>query len=271
MYRLSSVLFAAATAGLTLPTFARRESGSPNTKQWRLQYTTAAAGGDAELRSAWHDLPRHPTNAANAASSRDATVFTFVNEIPKGTRAKLEMSKEEPYNPIKQDIYSKKEGQPMRYFLYGEMPFNYGFIPQTWEDPEHVDAATKCRGDGDPIDVVHLGPARAAGVYEAVRVLGVLGLIDQGETDWKIIASSAAAGDSDGGYDSLREVPRGVLDDIVDWFKNYKIPDGKKPNEFAFDGKVQGPDMAMEAIQQCIIDYDELMAGRRSNPGYWLR
>ena len=35
--------------------------------------------------------------------------------------------------------------------------WNYGAIPQTWEDPEHIDPDTKCQGDGDPIDVIEIG------------------------------------------------------------------------------------------------------------------
>jgi Inorganic pyrophosphatase len=35
--------------------------------------------------------------------------------------------------------------------------WNYGAIPQTWEDPDHVDPDTKCKGDGDPIDVIEIG------------------------------------------------------------------------------------------------------------------
>ena len=50
--------------------------------------------------------------------------------------------------------------------------FNYGCIPQTWEDPEKG-------GDGDPIDLVDLSwkpkPVMAVSDY---AVLGCIGLID---------------------------------------------------------------------------------------------
>ena len=42
-------------------------------------------------------------------------------------------------------------------------PWNYGCIPQTWENPKHIDANTKEGGDNDPIDVCEIGsrvPAR---------------------------------------------------------------------------------------------------------------
>ena len=47
--------------------------------------------------------------------------------------AKMEMSKEKMGNPIVQDV---KDGKP-RYYTYGVPFFNYGFLPQTWEDVNH--------------------------------------------------------------------------------------------------------------------------------------
>ena len=35
--------------------------------------------------------------------------------------------------------------------------WNYGALPQTWEDPTHKDANTGVNGDNDPIDVVEIG------------------------------------------------------------------------------------------------------------------
>ena len=66
------------------------------------------------------------------------------------------------------------------------MMFNYGFFPQTWEDPDHLDPDTQCRGDNDPLDVVEVGVRQMkTGEVQPVKVLGVLGMIDDGETDWK--------------------------------------------------------------------------------------
>lgn len=45
-------------------------------------------------------------------------------------------------------------------------------------------------GDGDPIDVCDIAvqqSTRPGHVYQ-VKVLGILGMIDGGETDWKILA-----------------------------------------------------------------------------------
>ena len=62
----------------------------------------------------------------------------------------MEIATGEPFNPIKQDTKNGK----LREYTWGDMMFNYGAMPQTWEDPEHITEGTGCKGDNDPIDVV---------------------------------------------------------------------------------------------------------------------
>ena len=46
----------------------------------------------------------------------------------------------------------------LREFKKGDIYFNYGCFPQTWEDPTFVHPdAEGCRGDNDPVDVVEIG------------------------------------------------------------------------------------------------------------------
>lgn len=252
---------------MALPALESFERGAVGTKEWRFFLKNPSSGTPM---SAWHDLPLRPIAAASSSSSSDPRLFAAVTEIPRGTRAKMELCKEEAHNPIKQDLFTKKPGQPLRFFKYGDMPFNYGFLPRTWEDPAHRDARTGCDGDGDPIDVVHLGTTHALGQCDVVRVLGVLGLIDQGETDWKVIVESAspAAGE---GYGSLAKVPQDVKATIVDWFENYKVPDGKPKNAFAFDKEIKDADTALEIIAQCALQYEALMSSKHPDHSYWLR
>lgn len=69
------------------------------------------------------------------------------------------------------------------------MMFNYGCFPQTWEDPNVVPDDTGYPGDNDPIDVLDIGNRQLkTGSITAVKILGVLALIDDNETDWKVIA-----------------------------------------------------------------------------------
>jgi inorganic pyrophosphatase len=43
-------------------------------------------------------------------------------------------------------------------FKKGDIFFNYGCLPQTWEDPTFVHPdAEGCRGDNDPVDVCEIG------------------------------------------------------------------------------------------------------------------
>ncbi|RLN98082.1 hypothetical protein BBJ28_00011628, partial [Nothophytophthora sp. Chile5] len=187
-----------------------------------------------------------------------SNVFHFVNEIPKGSRAKMEIAGTEEFNPIKQD---EKKGLPRLY--HSASLVNYGCLPQTWEDPNHVDANTKHGGDNDPIDVCEIGSHVAAiGEVYPVKVLGVLGMIDGGETDWKVIAINVndplAAQ-----LDDLEDLRKTELQDVVPmihrWFRDYKIPDGKPPSDFAFNGEAQPRDFAVEVIQQTHESWKQLV------------
>ena len=78
---------------------------------------------DGKRISPWHDVP-----LKNADGS-----FNFICEIPKETKAKMEVATDEKLTPIKQDT---KKGK-LRDYPYN-INWNYGMLPQTWEDPQHV-------------------------------------------------------------------------------------------------------------------------------------
>ena len=66
--------------------------------------------------------------------------------------------------------------------------WNYGAIPQTWENPEAVDSHTGKIGDNDPLDICEIGrQVGYTGQVKQVKILGVMAMIDEGETDWKLI------------------------------------------------------------------------------------
>ena len=59
---------------------------------------------------------------------------------------------------------------------------------QTWEDPNVIHAETKAKGDNDPLDVCEIGEQVGyTGQVKQVKVLGIMALLDEGETDWKVI------------------------------------------------------------------------------------
>lgn len=110
--------------------------------------------------SPWHDLP---------LSSAPGT-YNFLNEIPKMTKKKMEVATKEAKNPIAQDI---KKGKLREY--HGPIFWNYGCLPQTWEDPAVTHPSLGVLGDGDPIDAVEIGSEPLlTGALAVVKPLGVL-------------------------------------------------------------------------------------------------
>lgn len=48
---------------------------------------------------------------------------------------------------------------------------------------------TNAKGDNDPIDVIEIGEAVGKqGEIKQVKVLGIMAMLDEGETDWKVLA-----------------------------------------------------------------------------------
>ncbi|XP_021284779.1 soluble inorganic pyrophosphatase 6, chloroplastic-like isoform X3 [Herrania umbratica] len=205
--------------------------------------------------SPWHDIPLHLGDG----------VFNFVVEIPKDTSAKMEVATDELYTPIKQDT---KKGK-LRYYPYN-IHWNYGLLPQTWEDPSFSNPKVEgALGDNDPVlvDVVEIGERRRKiGQILKVKPLAALAMIDKGELDWKIVAISlddpraSLVNDVD---DVEKHFP-GTLVAIRDWFRDYKIPDGKPANRFALGNKAANKDYALKIINETNESWAKLM--KRSIP-----
>jgi len=212
--------------------------------------------------SPWHDLPLYPTGGAAGGG-----LVNFVCEIPAGVTAKLEVNKKLPHNPIMQDT---KKGA-LRYYTYGSPFFNYGMLPQTWEDPSKK-GFNGTAGDNDPLDVMEIGSRPfKMGEMRAVKVLGDLELIDQGELDHKIIAIDAAdpmASKINSIADLKTHMP-GVLDKLVEWLKMYKTTEGKGVNFLTSDT----PKTALEAaavVAECHASWKALKARGAGDTGFWL-
>lgn len=110
--------------------------GEAGTANFRIKFAE-----NGKTISPWHDIPL-----------RNGDYFNFVNEIPKNTRAKFEISTKEESNPVAQDI---KKGKLRDY--HGPIFWNYGAFPQTWEDPNIIHPELGFKGDNDPLDVVEIG------------------------------------------------------------------------------------------------------------------
>ena len=79
-------------------------------------------------------------------------------------------------------MQDEKKGKARLY--HGPIFWNYGCLPQTWEDPNVKGDADVggAFGDDDPIDVVEIGASsQDMGAIVPVKPLGVLSMIDDGE------------------------------------------------------------------------------------------
>lgn len=202
-----------------------------------------------EYDSWWHDVPVR-------AKEKGDYVVNMVTEIPMYMTAKMELNKDAPHNPIQQDTNS--DGST-RYYSYGTPFFNYGLIPQTWEDPDVLSPEGN-GGDNDPLDIMELGsnPLKMGSV-EPCRVIGSLELIDEGETDHKILCIALSDPDADHiqTIEDLERVKPGHMDRLRDWLTRYKTSDGKPENALASDIPRTAKE-AMEVIHETHIRWKAL-------------
>uniref|UniRef100_A0A8C0CVS1 inorganic diphosphatase n=1 Tax=Balaenoptera musculus TaxID=9771 RepID=A0A8C0CVS1_BALMU len=84
-----------------------------------------------------------------------------------------------------------------------------------------------------------------------VKILGILALIDQGETDWKLIAINVNDPEASKFHDieDVKKYKPGYLEATLNWFRFYKIPEGKPENQFAFNGEFKNKAFALEVIK----------------------
>lgn len=133
------------------------------------------------------------------------------------------------------------------------------------KDPNVKDSTTGFNGDNDPLDVCEIGSKiHERGAVIQVKVLGALGLIDEGEADWKIIAidvNDPMAAKLNDIKDVEEHLP-GLLDATRDWFRIYKIPTGKPANIFAENGKFYDKQFAIKQINH---DYDLWLESVKGN------
>jgi inorganic pyrophosphatase len=224
--------------------------GEPHTLEFRVQLHAPDGGavlpedgGGTKQISPWHDVPLYPLGG------RDAGIVHMVVEIPKFSRAKFEIATGEELNAIKQDTKSGK----LREYNYGDMLFNYGAFPQTWEDPTHTTPDTGAVGDNDPIDAIEIGTLiRPVGSVIRVKVLGCLAMIDDGETDWKVICISVddPLAERLHDIDDVEAQMPGYIGVLREWLRMYKTVDGKPQNEFGLDGRAMDRAYTMRVIDE---------------------
>lgn len=160
-----------------------------------------------------------------------------VIEIPAGTNAKWEVDKR-----TGRLAWEQRDGRP-RVVDYLAYPGSYGMVPGTL-------LPASAGGDGDPLDVIVLGPAIERGAVVSVRLIGVLRLLDGGEQDDKLLA--VRPGTPLGDVTSLAELDAryaGVSRILELWFTGYKGPGRMEARGFG------GPEAAHAILEAAIAAY----------------
>ncbi|XP_052586505.1 inorganic pyrophosphatase 2, mitochondrial isoform X4 [Peromyscus californicus insignis] len=205
--------------------YRREERGHPHSEDYRLFFKNVAGN----YISPFHDIPlkvdlkkENVIPRKKARNDEYKNLFNMVVEIPRWTNAKMEIATEEPLNPIKQDEKNGKLRYIPNIFPHKGYIWNYGAFPQVLS-----------RGD-----VIH------------VKILGVLALIDEGATDWKIIAINVNDPEAEKFHDidDVKKFKPGYLEATLNWLRLYKVPDGKPENKFAFNGEFRNKAFALEVV-----------------------
>merc|ERR1711971_540780 len=106
-----------------------KQKGSRYSKEFRTFFKDASGN----IVSPFHDIPMLSSPG----------VYNMVVEVPRWSNAKMEIDTKAPLNPIIQDEKNDKLRFVANVFPNHGYIFNYGAIPQTWEDPNHTDESWK--------------------------------------------------------------------------------------------------------------------------------
>lgn len=159
-----------------------------------------------------------------------SNIVDAVIEIPLGSKNKFEVDKNTHRIRLDRVLYSA-----MNY------PAEYGYIENTLSD------------DGDPLDILVISNAATfPGCIVRARVLGYLKMFDNGFGDYKLIAVV----DNDPRFDEIQDLsdlPKFRLDEIQDFFENYK----KLQNIKVEVDKYYGKEDALKIIDYCYKKYKE--------------
>lgn len=158
----------------------------------------------------------------------EANEIVTIIEINKGSKNKYEVDKETGLIALDRAMHTSQD-----------YPFDYGFVPQTLWD------------DGDPLDVVVLATyPLVPGVMVKVRPVGIMNMIDNGESDAKIIAVPV----NDPRWDEVRDLPdvnKHTLKEIQHFFETYKAIQKK----IVTIPSIEGAEAAQKAFLKSIEIY----------------
>ncbi|MCZ4409043.1 inorganic diphosphatase [Cryomorphaceae bacterium 1068] len=169
------------------------------------------------------------------AIGANGTVNAII-EIPSGTVEKWELNK------TNGQIEPEHVNNALRIINYLGYPGNYGMVPKTILSKE-------LGGDGDPLDIIVLGPPVDRGGIIECKVIGILYLMDNQEQDDKLVAVSPNSMLYE--VDDVSELEakyNGISEILEIWFTNYKGP-GKITSN-GFGNKISALEVLAAAIKQ---------------------
>ncbi len=156
--------------------------------------------------------------------------ITVIVEIPKGSRNKYEYDKDKEAFALDRVLFS-----PFHY------PAEYGFMPKTLWD------------DGDPFDVlVMMEQPTFPGCIIDARPIGIMRMIDQGDSDDKLLAVPI----EDPRFKDITDIsqlPEHYLKEIAHFFEQYKKLENKSVKINGWDDNKA----AKEAVKHALELYKE--------------
>lgn len=180
----------------------------------------------------WHEISR---------GEKIPELINVIIEIPEGSSNKYEIDKATGLISLDRANYTSSP-----------YPFDYGFVPQTlWED-------------NDPLDVVVLTTFPLhPGILVEVRPVAVIEMIDDGESDYKIVGVPNA----DRRWDDTQDLPDlngHKIKEICHFFQTYKQlkKDGEEV-KVEIRG-VKGRKDALAAVKKGIQLYEEKFGKKKA-------
>lgn len=171
----------------------------------------------------WHDIPMGE-DAPNEVN--------VIIEIPKGSNNKYEIDKATGLIKLDRANYSS-----------APFPYDYGFVPQTLWD------------DGDALDVIVLTTfPLQTGILVSVRPVGVIDMVDSGESDYKVLAVPTEDKRWEDVQD-LADINQHTLKEFQHFLETYKALKGK-PAPVEIKG-MMGKAEAIEAIKKSSALYKQ--------------
>lgn len=182
----------------------------------------------------WHGIEPGP---------RSPEIVDCVIEVPRGSRNKYELDKKSGLLRLDRVLYSA--------VFY---PANYGFIPQTYCD------------DRDPLDILVLGQESVVPMcIMTARPIGVMQMIDQDEEDDKIIAIHEHD-PAFSHYRDINELPRHTLNELQNFFEDYKKLEHKKVRIERFKGCEEAQKILLTSLELYNQSFDSAGLKRHDAP-----